>query len=165
MPSFASIFQVAVTQHQAADASCVHFNMIYLIPVPCNVSLLHYSHELLFHHFPLVNHITENLQRNQIALGLSSLYQQKEEHHQAARAAQEANNLHWLGTDICQVLHCLSQVLEEAEVLHIWHDLAKVIKATIQMVLCKMGQDYLQFNPIHCLCQKDYISQLDYAQC
>ena len=48
-----------------------------------------YSHELIFHHFPQANPTSVNMQHSKIAVGLSVLYQQKEEHYQEAEIATE----------------------------------------------------------------------------
>ena len=69
------------------------------------------------------------MQHSQIAVGLSVLYQQKEEHYQEAKIAKEverqASVSKWLGIDKCNTLCRLSQVPSEADLPPIWCDFAK----------------------------------------
>ena len=82
-------FQVAITHCQPADISSDYLNVYAPSPVAHNPCLLGYSHELIFHHFPKANPTAVNMQHSQIAVGLSVLYQQKEEHYQEAKIAKE----------------------------------------------------------------------------
>ena len=99
------------------------------------------------------------MQHSQIAVGLSVLYQQKEEHYQEVKIAKEAemqaSASKWLGIDKCNTLCQLSQVSSEANLPPIWCNFAKaksedslgLFKDRVQSELCKMGESYIEYEP------------------
>ena len=152
-------FQVALTRRNAASITSEYLNVNRPSPVPRNSRLINHVQHLIFHHFPQVNPSTSNIQHNQIASGITALYDQREKQYQEAKLSKELEKKSVvssvLSVDVCEKLCRLIQVPSEDSLPPLWHDLAKaksdarpgVVKTAVMKQLHASGESHLAYEP------------------